>query len=78
MNSPSNEIMYSPMYGRNRIKKNGQVATCRFAIASDINIRYIPYLFFFVSKNFSIKYIVHTNSINVTNCALAAIYGFII
>lgn len=35
----------------------------------------IAYLFFFVSKNFSIKKIVHANKIKVANCALAAIYG---
>ena len=57
---------------------NLHVATCKLAINNDIVIRYIPYLFFLVSKNFSIKYTVQTNNMNVTSWALAAIYGLII
>ena len=50
---------------------------CKFAINVGIIINPTAYLFFFVSKNLSIKYIVNTNNINVTNCALAAIYPLI-
>ena len=69
-------IKYSPIYGKNNTKKNGHVATCRFAISVDININPIPYPIFLFSINFSIKNNSHINNMNVTNCALAAIYGF--
>ena len=44
-----------------------------FAINIGIIINPTTYLFLLVSKNFSIKKIVHINNINVTNWALAAI-----
>ena len=68
--------MYSAIYGKNNIKKNGHTATCTFAIIIDIRIIPIKYLFFFVSKKLSINSIVSTNNINVTNCARAAIKSF--
>ena len=51
------------------------MARCILAINIGIIIKPIAYLFFLVSKNFSMKYIVNINSINVINWALAHIYG---
>ena len=44
-------IKYSPIYGKNSTKKNGHVATCKFAISVDININPIPYPIFLFSIN---------------------------
>ena len=42
----------------------------KFAINVGIIINPTAYLFSLFLKNLSIKYIVNTNNINVTNCAL--------
>jgi len=40
--SDINDIRYSAIYGKNSTKKNGHVATCKFAINTDIIISPIP------------------------------------
>ena len=66
-------IIYSAIYGKYNTNVNGHTATCKLATNIDIIINASPYLFCFVSINFSIANICNMNNINVTNYPLAVI-----
>ena len=61
----------APKYGINNTKYNGQVAAWKFAITIDKIINSTPYLFLFVSINFSIAYISIIKHTKDTICDLA-------